>query len=196
MTIRRGSTWGESVPTPDDIVLVGSDAELAARLASTDTRAVQLVGGDLLATLGGPSRGADRQRFPIDVLHVRADGREVIAVAHVVARGRSWWRGPLIAALNVDRIGRWDVAPRAHPGDGRFDVVEVETAMSRRDRWQAWRRLPTGNHVPHPAIRVGATTSVSWTFDEPRRLWIDGVAYGTVRSVDVTVDADAAVVHI
>ena len=27
--------------------------------------------------------------------------------------------------MNVDRLGRWDVAPRAHPNDGRADVVEV-----------------------------------------------------------------------
>ncbi len=196
MTIRRGSSWGESVPAPDDIVLVGSDSELAARLAGTDARPVQLVGGDLLATLGGPSRGTGRQRFPIDVLRVRADGRDVVAVAHVVARGRSRWRGPLVAALNVDRIGRWDVAPRAHPGDGRFDVVEVDAAMSLRDRWQAWRRLPTGTHVPHPAIHVRTTTSISWKFDDPQRLWVDGVARGTVRSLDVVVEPDAAVVHI
>ena len=32
--------------------------------------------------------------------------------------------------MNVDRLGHWDVAPRAHPNDGRVDVVEVDAAMS------------------------------------------------------------------
>ena len=45
-----------------------------------------------------------------------------------------------------------DVAPRAHPNDGRFDVVEVSAAMPARARLQAWRRLATGTHVPHPDI--------------------------------------------
>ena len=56
--------------------------------------------------------------------------------------------------LNADRIGAWDVAPRAHPNDGQLDVVEVDASMGLRDRWQASRRLATGTHVPHPAIHT------------------------------------------
>ena len=61
------------------------------------------------------------------MLRVDADGRRLTAVAHVVARGGGpWWRGPIVAVMNADRLGRWDVAPRAHPNDGRLDVVEVD----------------------------------------------------------------------
>ena len=114
---------------------------------------LRLTGGDLLATIGGAA-GESARRFPIDVLSVDADGRRLTAVAHVVARGRTWWRGPIVAVMNADRIGAWDVAPRAHPNDGQLDVVEVDASMGLRDRWQASRRLPTGTHVPHPAIRT------------------------------------------
>ncbi len=134
-------------------------------------------------------------RFPIDVLHVTADGRELLAVAHVVARGHSWWTGGILAVMNVDHLGHWDVAPRAHPNDGRADAVTVDAAMGRRARWQAWRRLPTGTHLPHPAITAERMTTASWTFDPPRRLWLDGVARGTVRSLEVALAPDAAVVH-
>ena len=52
--------------------------------------------------------------------------------------------------------------------------------MTLRARWQARRRLPTGTHVPHPAIRTRRLREASWPFDPPLRLWVDGVAHGSV----------------
>ena len=132
------------------------------------------------------------------MLRVEADGRRFTAVAHVVVRDRRWagWRGPVVAVMNADRLGRWDVAPRAHPNDGRVDVVEVDGAMGLRARWQARRRLPTGTHVPHPAIRTARAAERTWRFDRPLGLWVDSVGRGTVRSLRVTVEPDGATVHI
>ena len=198
MTIRPGETWGEAVPVPDDLVDVAGDAEVVAHLEGGDDRPMRLVGGDLLRTLGGPSTGERLQQFPIDVLRVEADGRRFAAIAHVVARDRRWagWRGPIVAVMNVDRHGRWDVAPRAHPNDGRADVVEVDASMGPRARWQARRRLPTGTHVPHPAIHTGRATERAWHFERPLGLWVDSIRRGTVRSLRVTVEPDGATVHI
>jgi hypothetical protein len=198
MTIRPGETWGEAVPVPADLVDVASDAELAEYLSRGDGRPVRLVGGDLLATLGGPSSGDRLQRFPVDLLRIEADGHRFVAVAHVVARDRRWaaWRGPVVAVMNTDRRGRWDVAPRAHPNDGRADVVEVDASMALRARWQARRRLPTGTHVPHPAIHTGRATDRTWRFARPLGLWIDSVGRGTVRSLRVAVEPDGATIHI
>ena len=74
-------------------------------------------------------------------------------------------------------------------------MIEVDAGMSVRDRWQAWRRLPTGTHVPHPAITVRRARAVTWTFDPPRRLWVDGERRGFVRSLEVVVEHGAATVH-
>ena len=156
---------------------------------------MRLKGGDLLATLGGPTPGPQVAQFHIDLLRVHADVDELYAVAHVVARGRSWWRGAIAAAFNADRLGRWDAAPRAHPGDGLLDLIEVDAGMSLRQRWQAWRRLRTGTHVPHPAITVRRARAASWAFDPPRRLWVDGERRGFVRSLEVVVEPGAATVH-
>lgn len=194
MTIRPGQDWGDVVTEPPDLVEVGADAELAAHLDGSDDRPVIVRSGDLLATVGGSSRGGVVRRLPIDLLRVETDTGRYAAVAHVVAR-RSWWRGPVLAVVNVDRMGAWDVAPRAHPNDGRADVVEVDAAMGIRARWQAARRLASGTHVPHPLIHVGRISDRSWTFDRPRRLWVDGVARGSVRSLHIVVEPDAAVVH-
>jgi len=194
MTIKPGQDWGELLAPPPELVVVANDAALAAHVASDDGRPVRVRGGDLATSLGGPVTDGVVRRLPIDVLQVASDAVELTAVAHVVVR-TSWWRGPLLAVMNVDRLGNWDVAPRAHPNDGRADVVAVDETMSIRARWQAWRRLPSGTHVPHPLIRTRRVTEEAWAFDRPRRLWVDGVDRGTVRQLRVTVVADGAVIH-
>lgn len=192
MTIRPGADWGELVDAPAGLLDVGSDAAVAAGV--DDGRPVRVRGGDLLATVGGPAPGGELRRLPVDLLRLETDAGTFRAVAHVVVR-RSWWRGPLLAVMNVDRLGRWDVAPRAHPNDGRADAVEVDASMDVRARWQAWRRLPTGTHLPHPHVHVRRFADTTWSFERPQRLWVDGVRRGTVRSLRVVVEADAAVVH-
>jgi diacylglycerol kinase family enzyme len=128
-------------------------------------------------------------------MHVEADGVLAVAVAHVVVRG-SWWRGPILAVCNVAYIGDWNVAPRAHPNDGRFDVVMVASGMSVRHRWQARTRLALGTHVPHPDITIRTGTEASWEFERPRRVWIDGVEWGEVSALTVTIEPDAYTLYV
>ncbi len=189
MTIRPGEPWGTEVPRPDELVEVGSDAELARRGATP----TGLRGGDLFQSLGAPSPRDPVQRLPVDGLRVTLDGVAHDAVAHVVMR-RSWWRGPVIAVMNVDHLGAWNVAPRAHPNDGRFDVVEVAPSMRLRDRWAARRRLEAGTHVPHPDIGVARAEARTWQFDRPLDVWIDGAAMGRHHVVEVELVPDRHVV--
>ena len=199
MTVRRAESWGEAVTDPVDAVEARSDFELADALTGDDPRPVLLRGGDLHRSLGAPAAAAATMRVPIDVMSVVADGTERIAVAHVIARreGRlGWWRGPVIAVMNVDHLGDWDVAPRAHPNDGWLDVIEVSASMSWRSRWQAWRRLRTGSHVPHPHITARRVRTETFTFGSPLRVWVDGVDSGTVRSLRVAVEPDRAEVYV
>jgi hypothetical protein len=192
MTIRRGQDWGEVIAPPADLVDVATDADAAEAVVAG--RSVRLCAGDLWATLGARTRDPTVIRFPVDLLRVEADGRPFSAIAHVVAR-RSWWRGRIVAVMNTDHLGRWDVAPRAHPNDGLADVVEVDPAMGVRARWQAWRRLSTGTHLPHPLVHNRRITAERWTFEPPLRLWVDGVERGTVRSLAVAIEPDGATVH-
>lgn len=197
MTIKRGVDWGEEVEHPTEPVELTSDAAVAASIASGESRPLLVRGGDLHRSLGSPVGPATR-RLAIDVIRVTADGAAAIAVAHVVVRRRGplgWWRGPIIAVMNVDHVGPWDVAPRAHPNDGRLDIVEVSAVMSVRHRWQARRRLATGTHLPHPAITNRPTVEASFEFAEALSVWVDGVNQGTVRALHVRVEPDAAVIH-
>lgn len=200
MTIRPGEQWGEAVAAPSDMRIARSDAEVAAAISRAGERPVLVRGGDLHSTLGAPSSTTTTAlRLPIDAMHVLADTRQLVAVAHVVARHRGrrgWWRGPIIAVMNVERLGRWDVAPRAHPNDGRLDVVEVAAEMSMRQRWHAVRRLPSGTHVPHPAISIRRVTTVEFELDGSMGVWVDGRPIGDTRSLTVSVAPDAALIYV
>ena len=194
MTIRPGEEWGTSVDRPDDLVVLPGDAALADAVAA-GRAPLAVAGGDLHRAVGNPEPRPQMQRVDVDLIRAVVDGEELVAVAHVVAR-RSWWRGPIVAVMNVDHIGAWNVAPRAHPNDGRLDIVEVDRSMGVRQRWQARRRLPQGTHVPHPAISTRRATDATWAFDPPLRLWLDGVARGPVSELSVTVEPDAYALHI
>ncbi len=203
MTIRPGQEWGEvlPVPVPADHSFA-SDAALGRWLADEPlptSRTALLTGGDLLASVGGPSVAGTRRRYPIDVLRVELDTDSAVGVAHVVCRRPGpfgWWRGRLLAVVNTSKIGPWDVAPRAHPNDGRFDVVDVDATMTMRARWQARRRLTTGTHVPHPAIAVTRPRDrrATWDFGTTLTVWVDGRRVGRSRSLTITLEPDAATV--
>ena len=198
MTVKPGVDWGELVPIPADAVDIGSDADLAAALERGERRALRLRGGDLFKAVGAPS-GATSVKVPVDILRVHLDEHEATAVAHVIARPAGllgWWRGSILCVMNVEHVGRADIAPRAHPNDGRFDVVEVAASMSWRDRRQAWRRLPTGTHVPHPDISTRRSRREDFSFDHPVAVRVDGIERGLVRSISISVVPDGATVFL
>jgi hypothetical protein len=190
MTIRKGEPWGEAVDRPVGLRVAGCDADVAEAFRGRVVDAVGLSGGDLYRAVGSPPTRSAMQRLPIDVLDVTADGHEFVAVAHVVAR-RGWWRGRILAVMNVDHLGDWNVAPRAHPNDGRFDVIDVDPAMTVRERWQARGRLAAGTHVPHPRISVRTGTEMAWSFDRPCRIRVDGADVTEARELAITVRPDA-----
>ncbi len=214
LTIRKGEAWGTVGPLPDGAVIVRSDGDLQrlvheARSAGRPLPAVALLGGSLMRAVGG---SGDERRLagevallPVDVVRVdlqlSATGgastshvpTTTWSTAHVIVR-RGWWRGPIVAAMNAEFVGTWDVTPRGHPNDGRVDLLEVSAAMSVRDRLRARGRLVAGTHLPHPAISVRQTSTAERTFERPMRVWVDGVAMGSTGSLRLTVEPDALVV--
>jgi len=199
VTIRPGESWGRVSSVPAGLVRVDDDAAIRRLVEQRSGHGPEAVvaprSGDCWRAAGGRQErdridaGDEVAILPWDVFEVWADGRRSWAVAHVIARGRAW-SGELVAVMNVDHRGTWDVAPRAHPNDGRLDVVHVDAQLPWRARFQARRRLPLGTHVPHPAIRVRQAESIELTFARPRRLEVDGVVEGWVRNLRVVVHPD------
>lgn len=200
MPVRPGESWGELGPLPEGGVLVRSDAEAravveSARAAGSPIPALGLLGGDLCRTLGGRGdearlRSPGAARMPVDLGMVLVDGRLRVFLAHLVAR-RGWWRGPILAAMNAQFVGRWDVAPRAHPGDGRLDLLEVDQAMSPGERWKARGRLTAGTHVPHPMIRQRRTEAAQYELERPTPVRLDGEVVGEARRLSIRVEPGA-----
>ena len=195
MIIEKGAVWGEPGPLAPDGVIVRSDAELrkvvesALRVGDTPPE-IGLLGGDLCRTVGGRGdetrlRSAEAVRLPVDVARVELDGEVHWFVSHLVARG-SWWRGRVVAVMNAQWIGAWDVAPRSHPNDGLLDVFDSNLSLD--DRLKARKRLVTGTHVPHPGIRQRRVPALDLDLDRPTVVRLDGVAVGRSRSVSVTLE--------
>jgi YegS C-terminal NAD kinase beta sandwich-like domain len=206
MTVGRNAGWGAAGTAPDPLAVCVDDAALFAVL-NDPTRdrgtvpTVALTGGDLWRTLGGipnrppPEPGGQAMLVTTDLGAVTIDGVEHLFASHVVAR-RRWWRGELVALMNAQYLGRWDVAPRSHPNDGRLDLVHVAAEMTTTDRCRARRRLATGTHVPHPAIEQRRLTAVALDLARPLDIAVDGVPFGRQRRIDVRVRPDALIVAI
>ncbi|MEA2901904.1 MAG: hypothetical protein QOH36_1791 [Actinomycetota bacterium] len=198
MPIAKGSPYGEPGPVPEGIVLVRSDAE--ARTVLEDARrdrrpypALGLLGGDLCRTLGGgTSPDLAGVRFPVDLGLVLADGRLHLFVASLVARTRLWTRAFL--AMNAQYLGKWDVAPRAHPGDGLLDTYDVR--LPRGQLAAVRSRLPLGTHLPHPGIKERRVGALQIELDRELPLRLDGESVGQARVLSVRVEPDALVVYV
>lgn len=201
MTIERGAAWGAPGRLPPDGVVVHSDVE-ARRVVESCRRAgervptIGLLGGDLCRTLGGTGnperlRTDDATTFDVDVGAALVDGRPHWFVAHLVAR-RSWWRGRLVAVMNAQWLGAWDLGPKAHPGDGLFDVSDAN--LSFNDRWHARRRLPLGTHLPHPDITTTRVAAWQTDLDPPLDVWLDGEKVVRARTLSVRIEPDALMV--
>lgn len=193
MSVRRNQDWGELGTMPSDAVVAAGDREVSRLVERSweDKRPVPpvgLIGGDLRRALGG-TRDADDLHRDDDVLNAALDIGTLIVdnmryafVAHVIARSRRW-SGPVFAVMNSEWLGDWIVAPRAHPGDGRFDLVEARLSVG--DRIKARRRLPTGTHVPHPSIRVRTITTADIAFGCVRSIYVDGDLVGRATAMQV-----------
>lgn len=198
MTIEKGALWGEHGALPPDGVVARADAEVRAvvtraRRSNAEIPPIGLLGGDMCRTVGG--RGdLDRLRsdaamtLPLDLGSVLIDGAIHWFTAHLVAR-RSWWRGRVVAVMNAQWIGSWDVAPRSHPNDGLLDILDGDLSLD--DRFKARSRLRTGTHVPHRGITQRRVGAIQVDLDGPTPIWLDGEKVGLGRHLTIRVEPDA-----
>lgn len=198
MPIAKGEPWGAPGPLPRHGVVVRSDAEAraivtAAKRAGEPIPPLGLLGGDLCKTLGGTGdeerlHGDQAMQLPVDLGSVLVDGRLHWFVAHLIAR-RGWWRGRVVAAMNAQYLGRWDVAPRGHPNDGRIDVLDADLPFD--ERLQVRTRLRSGTHVPHPRIEERHVAAVQVDLPTRTPVWLDGDRLDDARTLSIRVEPDA-----
>lgn len=220
--IRRGEPWERpsdaTIPPP---LVRGSDHDLAAAVAAggrelrfepagpTDLgRALGLESGR-----GGDGTGGDGWVVDVDMIHVdegrlavnsvvlgvpphRLRRRDALVPVHVEVDGRTLAadRATTVLVVNGGWLAGNDVAPRAHPGDGRLDVQLY--AVPRRQRRELRRRLTTASHLPHPDIVVRRARSLAVEFERPRSCTVDGCDEGRRDRIDVEVVPAALRLHL
>lgn len=174
----RGSTAARSGP----VDVGGADRHLVKE--ARGSTAAGSAGGDLTGG-GQPRQGA---RVFVDAGAALVDGRLVWFAAHLVAR-RWWWRGRVLVVANAAFMGRGNVAPRAHPGDGRLDVLDCKLGLGARIR--ARSRLAAGTHVPHPAIEQRRVAAAQFDLDPASDVYADGRRLARAGTVSVRVEPAA-----
>jgi len=198
MTIRKGEQWGIRISKPTRIRHASSDAEIA-KCSSEDFISVN--GGDIFATLGSPAFISDSDEctlLPMDALQVKillSDASEksfsaasCIEVGSLISPLKS---GRYICITNGGIVSGRNFAPRAHPNDGRLDIMLVAETMSFRDRLTARKKALTGTHVPHPSISLRQDETFSTKrLGERDKLRIDGVAVTNWIEVSVSIIPD------
>ena len=158
------------------------------------------LGGGSVAASEAAGRGAETvdpaaaaglaagTRVRVDAGAALVDGRLCWFVAHLVAR-RSWWRGRVLVVANAAFMGSGNVAPRAHPGDGRLDVLDASLRLGARIR--ARSRLAAGAHVPHPDIAQRRVAAAQFDLDPALDVYGDGLRLGRAAAVSVRVEPAA-----
>lgn len=196
MPIERGQEWGWSSTATGEVPICANDAAVAEAVEA-GVEIVRLATGDLARTLGVHARSprlTSTWEVPVDALRVSLDeAPPIIAVAHVVV-GRWIDRAGWCAVMNAAFIGVRNWAPRAHPGDGKADIVTC--AVRGSDRLAARKRSMTGSHLPHPDIAIRRSESTTLEFDAPRAVRVDGQSVSRAQHIRFQVLPSAIVVAI
>lgn len=204
MTIRKGEPWGEPGPLREGAPVAADDAAASAALqvdwhAGGPTIQIGLLGGDLHRTLGDPHHDeadlvAGRgMRLPMDLGTVSIDGGVPrVFVAHMVATARRngrLWGSRTVTAMNGSFLGADNLGPRAHPNDGRLDVVDG--TLPRTERATGRRRAATGTHLPHPDLVERRTAHHVIESARPLHVRLDGLQVGSGHRLEITCHPDA-----
>ena len=208
MTIQKGQDWGRSVARPDKLHLVADDQEAGAYLNQHLSVAgppleIAILKSNISRTLGVSGANIQKSemlRTEFDVVEAtfELENSKVrerrYFLGHAFIRSK-WFRGETVGVLNSSFVGRRDWAPRSHPNDGKFDVIEFDESISIRQRLTAYRLMRSGSHLPHPKIRHRQMTQYSAGCIESSTLYIESIRVGNVKSCIFNVLPDAVVLY-
>lgn len=199
MTIRKGEEWGTRIKTPFEIRRLASDAELALL---DPLEFGSLLSGDICLALGSPKPVQDEEEctlLSIDAMQVSVlsqDGTHKtllassrIEVGTFIPKRFGKWR--YVCVTNGGIVDRRNLAPRAHPNDGKLDFISINASMPLRERLRARKRAALGTHIPHPeiAVRQGSHFTLQ-NLSSRETLFIEGKRFRDWEEVNVTILPD------
>lgn len=193
MVIQKGEPWGRASVADDAWPVAHSDSEFASQGRD---HPVRLSGGNLYRALGSPAvpQASDACTIlPVDSLRcvITSPGHtRVVEAVSDVRMGRWWGRHGMRILTNGGLLDARNIAPRAHPNDGEWDLLVLDSSMPLRQRAAAWKRALTGTHVPHPDIHLTRVGQCSFPNTGGLSLVIDGADMGDWQTLDVSVLPD------
>ena len=197
MNIEKGRSWGSLSPLPPEGVIIKTNKELLEKVNDCKRQGIDLptfglLGGDLWRTLGG--RRAEERLYSgeattldIDLGCALLDGKIFWFCAHMFIGSKL--KGEKIFISNVAHYGKMNPAPKAHPGDGKFDMLEVK--LSPFETFKAVKRVSAGTHIPHPGIKYKQVSSEQFSFGKKLSIEIDGKNIGKFSTVSIRIENEA-----
>ena len=197
MNIEKGRSWGSLSPLPPDGVIIKTNKELLEKVNNCKRQGIDLptfglLGGDLWRTLGGRRAeerlyGGEATTLDIDLGCALLDGKIFWFCAHMFIGSKL--KGEKIFISNVAHYGKTNPAPKAHPGDGKFDMLEVK--LSPFQTFKAVKRVSAGTHIPHPGIKYKQVSSEQFSFGKKLSIEIDGKNIGKFSTVSIRIENEA-----
>ena len=197
MNIEKGKSWGSLSPLPPEGVIIKTNKELLEKVNDCKRQGIDLptfglLGGDLWRTLGGRRAeerlyGGEATTLDIDLGCALLDGKIFWFCAHMFIGSKL--KGEKIFISNVAHYGKMNPAPKAHPGDGKFDMLEVK--LSPFQTFKAVKRVSAGTHIPHPGIKYRQVSSEQFSFGKKLSIEIDGKNIGKFSTVSIRIENEA-----
>ena len=197
MNIEKGRSWGSLSPLPPEGVIIKTNKELLEKVNDCKRQGIDLptfglLGGDLWRTLGGRRAeerlyGGEATTLDIDLGCALLDGKIFWFCAHMFIGSKL--KGEKIFISNVAHYGKMNPAPKAHPGDGKFDMLEVK--LSPLQTFKAVKRVSAGTHIPHPGIKYRQVSSEQFSFGKKLSIEIDGKNIGKFSTVSIRIETEA-----
>lgn len=206
MPIKKGESWGHQVKPPSDLLVFDDDAKANEYLSrqligSLAVQGLAIKNSNLARTLGlkGSVVAETMLATTFDLIQVEfiktdATSARRFFLGYAMIR-KNMLRDKIIGVFNTSFVGKQDWAPRAHPNDGKIDVITVDKTMSMRQRLTAGRLLKSGSHIPHPQINYSQTGEFSVNQLRSTALIIDGVDFGPVEACEFQVISDAVTLY-
>lgn len=210
MTIKKGREWGHHLQRPSDLQVVADDFAASERITqmlddSFTTINLAIVHSVMARALG--LNGANLESSSllmtqfdlIQAIFTPVDSRaatnsDIESHRYFVGNafiGKRRLHGVRVGVMNSSFDKKRDWAPRAHPNDGRLDVIEFQERIKFRQRMVAMQRMKSGTHLPHPNIRYHQATEYSADCSEVPYLFIEGRNVGRISSCRFVVMPDA-----
>jgi hypothetical protein len=178
-------------------VIIKTNKELLEKVNDCKRQGIDLptfglLGGDLWRTLGGRRAeerlyGGEATTLDIDLGCALLDGKIFWFCAHMFIGSKL--KGEKIFISNVAHYGKMNPAPKAHPGDGKFDMLEVK--LSPFQTFKAVKRVSAGTHIPHPGIKYRQVSSEQFSFGKKLSIEIDGKNIGKYSTVSIRIENEA-----